>query len=107
MIRIQLAGSGASSTCRRSPWTSPWSSDREVRAGDLLQAISDIESPLLSGTRIFDVYEGAQVPEGRKSVAINFTFQGEETLTDADVKAEVDRITSRLGDDFGAQVRTT
>ena len=81
--------------------------DREVRAGDLLQAISDIKSSLLSGTRVFDVYEGSQVPEGRKSVAINFTFQGEETLTDADVKAEVDRITSRLGDDFGAQVRAT
>ncbi|TCJ16736.1 phenylalanine--tRNA ligase subunit beta [Rubrobacter taiwanensis] len=79
--------------------------DEGVRAGDMLRAISEVESPILAGFRIFDVYAGRQVPEGKKSVAFSFTFQGEETLTDERVKRELDRIAARLGESFGAQVR--
>jgi phenylalanyl-tRNA synthetase beta chain len=52
------------------------------------------------------VYAGSQVPHGQKSVAFGFTFQGEKTLTDEEVDAEVGRIVARLGDEFGARVRS-
>jgi phenylalanyl-tRNA synthetase beta subunit len=46
------------------------------------------------------------VPEGHKSVALSFTFQAQETLTDEGVDAEIGRIAARLGEEFGATVRS-
>ncbi len=80
--------------------------DEDVRVGEMLREISSLASPLLVETRVFDVYEGSQVSEGKKSVALNFTFQAEETLTDEAVKSELDSISTRLRDAFGAEVRS-
>jgi phenylalanyl-tRNA synthetase beta chain len=79
--------------------------DSRVPAGDMLAAIEALRSPILAETRVFDVYEGPQVPEGHKSVALGFTFQGEKTLTDEDVNAEIERISARLEEEFGARIR--
>ncbi|MGB3635121.1 MAG: phenylalanine--tRNA ligase subunit beta [Rubrobacteraceae bacterium] len=79
--------------------------DDEIRAGALIEAVKSLPSPLLNEARIFDVYEGSQVPEGKKSLALSFTFQGEETLTDETVDAEVGYIVELLEKEFGARVR--
>ena len=76
-----------------------------VPVGEMLAAIEALRSPILAETRVFDVYEKPPVPEGHKSVALSFTFQGEETLTDEDVSAEVRRIATRLEEGFEAKVR--
>ncbi len=81
--------------------------DGDVRVGALLEAVQSVRSATLSEVRVFDVYEGAQVPEGKKSVALNFTFQGEETLTDEAVNQEIGRIASKLEGDFDARVRSS
>ena len=77
----------------------------EVRVGDMLELVARLHSPILAEWRVFDVYEGVQVPAGKKSVALNFTFQAEETLNDVVVKEELDRISERLRETFGAEVR--
>jgi len=77
-----------------------------VKAGDMLEVIASLHSPILAEVRVFDVYEGSQVPSGKKSVALTFTFRAEETLNDAVVREEVERISSRLRDAFGAQIRS-
>jgi phenylalanyl-tRNA synthetase beta chain len=77
-----------------------------VPVGDMLAAIERLRSPILAETRVFDVYEGPQVPEGQKSVALSFTFQGEKTLTDEDVNVEIERISTLLEGEFGARIRT-
>lgn len=79
--------------------------DARVRVGELLEAVRSGGGPLLEEARLFDLYEGAPVPEREKSVALGLTFRGEETLTDAQVKREFDRITQMLGERFGARVR--
>jgi phenylalanyl-tRNA synthetase beta chain len=76
-----------------------------VPVGEMLAAVESLRSPILAETRVFDVYEGRQVPEGYKSVALGFTFQAEETLTDEDVSAEVRRIATRLEEEFEAVIR--
>jgi len=78
----------------------------EVRVGDMLEVIASLGSPILAEWRVFDVYEGAQVPAGKKSVALNFTFRAEETLNDVVVKEELDRISESLREAFGAEVRS-
>lgn len=80
--------------------------DDEVRAGALVEAVRSLRSPLLNEVRVFDVYEGSQVPEGKKSLALSFTLQGEETLTDEVVEAEIGRVVELLEKEFGARVRS-
>jgi len=78
----------------------------EIRVGDMLEVIASLHSPILAEVRVFDVYEGSQVPPGKKSVALNFTFRAEETLNDAVVKEEIDRISERLRESFDAEIRS-
>ncbi len=80
--------------------------DAAVRVGEMLASIEALRSPILTEARVFDVYEGSPVPEGHKSVALSFTFQGERTLTDEEVNAEIGRISARLQELFGARTRT-
>jgi phenylalanyl-tRNA synthetase beta chain len=80
--------------------------EARVPVGDMLALIETLRSPILAETRVFDVYEGTQVPEGHKSVALSFTFQGDRTLTDEDVNAEIGRISTRLEEEFGARIRS-
>ncbi len=76
-----------------------------VPVGDMLSSIASMQSFLLVETRVFDVYAGRQVPKGQKSIAFGFTFQGQQTLTDEEVDAEIGRIAARLGKEFGARIR--
>jgi phenylalanyl-tRNA synthetase beta chain len=76
---------------------------RDVPVGAML---GEVSSPLLVESRVFDVYEGAQVPEGKKSVAFGFVFQGGETLTDEIVEGELRKISAKLEEGFGASVRS-
>ena len=80
--------------------------EERVPVGDMLSTIENLRSPLLVEATVFDVYTGSQVPEGEKSVAFGFAFQGERTLTDEEVGAEIGRIAARLGEEFGARVRS-
>jgi phenylalanyl-tRNA synthetase beta chain len=80
--------------------------EAHVPVGDMLASIEALRSPIFAETRVFDVYEGPQVPEGYKSVALSFTFQGERTLTDEDVNAEIGRISAQLQERFGARIRS-
>ena len=80
--------------------------EERLPVGEMLRSVEALSSSLLTEARVFDVYAGDPVPEGQKSVAFGLTFQGEKTLTDEEVDAEVGRIVSRLEDDFGARVRS-
>jgi phenylalanyl-tRNA synthetase beta chain len=71
----------------------------------LLAAARRAGSGLLVDVRVFDVYEGEQLPEGKKSVALSLTLQAEETLTDEQAAAEVERIAGALQSEFGARLR--
>ena len=79
--------------------------ERDVPVGEMVSSVENI-GVLLAEVRVFDVYEGDQVPEGRKSVALGFVFQGEQTLTDEEVDAEMARIIEHLGENFGGRVRS-
>ena len=56
--------------------------------------------------KLFDVYRGKQVPEGKKSVAYSITFRAHDrTLTDEEVNRAMEKITKALSDELGAQLR--
>lgn len=80
--------------------------DASVPAGALKQAALETGGKQLKSVEIFDIYTGKQVPEGKKSVALNLVFQSEErTLTDADTQKAWDRILKKLEGQFEAKLR--
>jgi phenylalanyl-tRNA synthetase beta chain len=80
--------------------------DAEVEVGALVDAAREAVGPLLREARVFDVYRGEQVGEGRKSVAIHLTFQSpERTLTDEEAAGLRGRIVAALADRFSAELR--
>ena len=61
---------------------------------------------LVESVRLFDVYEGEQVPEGKKSLAYAITYHSAtETLTDKAVNALHDKIVKHLNQELGAELR--
>ena len=55
--------------------------DKEVKAQDLINAILSVDQKLISNIKVFDVYEGENIPENQKSIAISVTIQSfEKTL---------------------------
>jgi phenylalanyl-tRNA synthetase beta chain len=80
----------------------------DVEAGAILAAAHDAGGDELREARVFDVYRGAQVGEGRKSVALHLSFQASDrTLTDDETAALRGRIVGALGERFGAELRGT
>ena len=60
--------------------------DTSVAASDVLATLREGAGPLLESIRLFDVYTGQQIGEGKKSLAFALRFRaGDRTLTDAEV----------------------
>ncbi|HBG08455.1 MAG: phenylalanine--tRNA ligase subunit beta [Limnochordia bacterium] len=79
--------------------------DADQPVGEMLEALEDLAGELLQEVAVFDVYAGKPIPEGRKSVAFAFRFQGERTLTDEEINAIMDRCREGLRQRFGAELR--
>jgi phenylalanyl-tRNA synthetase beta chain len=80
--------------------------DEDVEVGALVDAARGAAGAILREARVFDVYRGEQVGEGRKSVAIHLTFQSpEKTLTDEEAAGLRGKIVSALAERFGAELR--
>jgi phenylalanyl-tRNA synthetase beta chain len=79
--------------------------DGEMAAGELTRAVLGVDRALIAGARVFDVYEGAGVAAGSKSVAIEVTIQPKDaTLTDAQIEALSGRIVA-AAEKVGAKLR--
>ncbi|RYD06913.1 hypothetical protein N752_01935 [Desulforamulus aquiferis] len=79
---------------------------QQVEASEMLAIIKRAGGNLLRGTDIFDVYQGAQVPEGYKSVAFSMKFQADDrTLTDEETADKMKRIAKSLEAQVGAELR--
>jgi len=71
--------------------------DRDLPAETLLRAARAVDRQLVTKIRLFDVYEGAGLPEGKKSHAISVTLQPQEaTLTDAEIEAFSKRLVTAV-----------
>jgi phenylalanyl-tRNA synthetase beta chain len=78
----------------------------DVSAGDLVDAAREAAGPELRRVRVFDVYHGEQVGEGRKSIAFSVEFQSpERTLSDEDAAALRKKIVDALAKKFDAELR--
>ena len=79
--------------------------ERDRQAGELIAEMRVAGGALLQHVHVFDIYEGAQVEEGRKSIAFGLRFGAGRTLKDEEVDKTVDRILKSLNKNFGAELR--
>jgi phenylalanyl-tRNA synthetase beta chain len=78
----------------------------DVPAAAVLAVIRRAGGDLLSDARVFDVYRGEQVGEGRTSLALALQFRApDRTLSDEDVAPLRDRIVDALKQDLGGELR--
>ena len=81
--------------------------NKHVKAQDLLNAISSVDQKLISNIKVFDVYEGENIPTDQKSIAISVTIQSsEKTLNDSDLENINNLIIKTVENKTGAKIRS-
>jgi phenylalanyl-tRNA synthetase beta chain len=80
--------------------------DQDVPSDAVAEAIREAGGSWLVDIELFDVYRGAQIGEGKKSLAYRLTFQApDRTLTSEQANRQRDRIVQALREQFGAEMR--
>ncbi len=81
--------------------------DRDLPAEILLRAARSVDRKLVSEIRLFDVYEGKGLPDGKKSLAISVVLQPQEaTLTDSEIDAFSKRLVAAVEKATGGTLRS-
>ena len=81
--------------------------NKEVKVQDLINAVSSVDKKLISNIKVFDVYEGENIPENQKSIALTVTIQStEKTLNDNDLETINKSIIKIVENKTGAKLRS-
>jgi phenylalanyl-tRNA synthetase beta chain len=81
--------------------------NKDVKAQDLVNVISNVDKDLISNIQVFDVYEGENIPENQKSIAISVTIQSsKKTLNDNDLESINNLIIKTVENKTGAKIRS-
>ena len=80
--------------------------DEAVTVGQLEAAIRKGARGLLKEVKLFDIYRGTNIPEGKKSVAFNLVLRADDrSLTSEEADADVKSILETLEKETGAVLR--
>ena len=81
--------------------------DKNFKVQDLVNIISEVDKNLIRSVKVFDVYEGENIPDDKKSIALNVTIQSsEKTLNDGDLEKINQLIISTVESKSGAKIRS-
>ena len=80
--------------------------DEAVTVADVENVINASAGKLLRGVKLFDIYRGVGVPEGKKSMAFSLEIRADDrTLTDTDSEGVMTKVLAALKDKLGATLR--
>ncbi|MDH2998631.1 phenylalanine--tRNA ligase subunit beta [Pasteurellaceae bacterium LFhippo2] len=80
--------------------------DQSTPAGEVLNACREVGGEKLVGVNLFDVYQGANLENGKKSLAISLTIQDtEKTLEEDEINAVIQAVLEKLAAQFNAYLR--
>ena len=81
--------------------------DKKVNAQEIINIVSSVDVNLISNIKVFDVYEGTNIPENQKSIAVSVTIQSpEKTLNDSDLEKINKLIVQAVENKTGAKIRS-
>jgi phenylalanyl-tRNA synthetase beta chain len=80
--------------------------DKSISFEEIQNLIMEEEKRLIKNIIAFDVYEGENIPKGKKAYALGFTLLDEKkTLTDEEIDKTMERLMGALEQKFGALIR--
>lgn len=79
--------------------------NKDVQVGVFMNDINDLQLPNLDNVAVFDVFTGGNLRDSEKSVALNFVFQGDHTLSDDEVNAALEQVKTLAKNKFKAELR--
>ena len=80
--------------------------DEEITVAQVEDTITAAAGKLLRGVKLFDIYRGVGVPEGKKSMAFSMELRADDrTLTDTDSEAVVAKVLAALKEKLSATLR--
>jgi phenylalanyl-tRNA synthetase beta chain len=81
--------------------------NKNFKVQELIEIISNIDKNLIKTVKVFDVYQGENIPENKKSIALNVTIQSsEKTLKEADLEKINQLIITTVENKTGAKIRS-
>ncbi|WKS95987.1 phenylalanine--tRNA ligase subunit beta [Riemerella columbina] len=81
--------------------------DQNTTYAELYEAVNSKQLPYLQGVELFDVYQGKNLPAGKKSYALRFELLSEEkTLEEQEITAVMNKIIGIFEKEFGAELRS-
>ena len=81
--------------------------DKAFKAQELLEIINNIDQSLIKDVKIFDVYEGENIPSDKKSIALKVTIQSDhKTLDEKDLNEISQKIISNVEEKASAKLRS-
>ena len=81
--------------------------DKSFKAGELENIIKGLDTNIIKKVTTFDVFEGQNIPEGKKSIAINIIIQAtDKTLTEKDLDQVSEKIINTVKEKTGATIRS-
>ncbi len=81
--------------------------DKNIKVQDLINIITSTDKELIKSVKVFDVYEGENIPLEKKSIALNVTIQSsKKTLNDSDLESINNLIIKTVENKTGAKIRS-
>jgi phenylalanyl-tRNA synthetase beta chain len=81
--------------------------DKSFKAGEFESIIKKLDLSIIKKVTTFDIFEGQNIPEGKKSIAINVVMQAaDKTLTEKDLDQVSEKIISTVKEKTGATIRS-
>ena len=81
--------------------------DKNFKVQELIEIIKNTDKDLIKSVKVFDVYEGENIDEGKKSIALNVTIQSlEKTLSEEDLNKINKLIISNVESKIDAKIRS-
>ncbi len=81
--------------------------DKTFKVVEIEKIINEVDSSIIKNVSVFDIFEGKNLPEGKKSVAINVTIQAmDRTLSENDLNEVSKRIINKVKEKTGATIRS-
>ena len=80
---------------------------KDFKAQELIEIISNVDNSLIKNVKIFDVYEGENIPLDKKSIALKVTIQSDfKTLNEKDLNEVSQKIISNVEKKASAKLRS-
>jgi len=81
--------------------------DKTVKASDLMAAVRVADRDYITEVRIFDVYEGDNLPVGKKSIALSVTFQPKDkTFSEQELSYMMEKVEKAVSSKYNAELRS-